>query len=130
MCFEVPSNYEITVHGKKLLGSAQARRREGILQHGTLPLYGDITRIVDVLDYSNQEQRTAAAARLLQRATTVETAVGHAPEWSDVAEVFATAFEDELNLRLRLGELSPHELTQAERIMAEKYAHPLWTARH
>lgn len=26
VCFEVPSNYEITVDGKKLIGSAQARR--------------------------------------------------------------------------------------------------------
>ena len=27
VCFEVPSSYEITVDGKKLIGSAQARRR-------------------------------------------------------------------------------------------------------
>ncbi|HEX7976804.1 MAG TPA: hypothetical protein VF498_20525, partial [Anaerolineales bacterium] len=28
VCFEAPSNYEITVNGKKLVGSAQARRKE------------------------------------------------------------------------------------------------------
>jgi lipoate-protein ligase A len=39
VCFEVPSNYEILVNGKKLIGSAQARRKAGILQHGSLPLY-------------------------------------------------------------------------------------------
>ncbi|MEJ2486788.1 MAG: lipoate--protein ligase family protein, partial [Anaerolineales bacterium] len=44
VCFEVPSNYEITADGKKLVGSAQARRQGGVLQHGTLPLYGDLTR--------------------------------------------------------------------------------------
>ncbi len=49
VCFEVPSNYEITVGGKKLVGSAQARRKEGVLQHGSLPLYGDLTRIVQAL---------------------------------------------------------------------------------
>jgi lipoate-protein ligase A len=27
VCFEVPSNYEITVNGKKLIGSAQARKK-------------------------------------------------------------------------------------------------------
>src|SRR3990172_5523606 len=39
-CFEVPSSYEITVGGKKLIGSAQARKKEGVLQHGSLPLTG------------------------------------------------------------------------------------------
>ena len=29
VCFEVPSTYEITVNGKKLIGSAQARNKEG-----------------------------------------------------------------------------------------------------
>ncbi len=38
VCFEVPSAFEITVDGKKLIGSAQARRKEGVLQHGSLPL--------------------------------------------------------------------------------------------
>src|SRR6185503_4595767 len=45
ICFEVPSNYEITILGKKLIGSAQARRQGVVLQHGTLPLAGDIARI-------------------------------------------------------------------------------------
>ncbi len=47
VCFETPSHYEITVDGRKLVGSAQVRRREGLLQHGTLPLSGDIARICD-----------------------------------------------------------------------------------
>ena len=34
VCFEVPSQYEITFAGKKLIGSAQARKKEGVLQHG------------------------------------------------------------------------------------------------
>lgn len=129
VCFEVPSSYEITVDGKKLLGSAQARRREGILQHGTLPLHGDLTRIVEVLDYPDQFQRTRAARRLLERATTVEMALGYAPQWSAVAQAFADAFQEVLNLRLHPGELSSFERTRAERIMAEKYAHPQWNAR-
>src|SRR3972149_8392190 len=38
VCFEVPSDYEIALGGKKLVGSAQARRKGGLLQHGSLPL--------------------------------------------------------------------------------------------
>jgi lipoate-protein ligase A len=51
VCFEVPSTYEITVEGKKLIGSAQARRKDGVLQHGSLPLTGDLTRICQALAF-------------------------------------------------------------------------------
>ncbi len=129
VCFEVPSNYEITVGGKKLLGSAQARRKEGVLQHGTLPLYGDLSRIVDVLEYPNGEKRSIAAARLLDRATTIEAALDYAPGWQTVARAFIEAFEEVLNLRLEPGELSAIERTRAGEIMAEKYANQQWNAR-
>lgn len=58
VCFEVPSTYEITVGGKKLVGSAQARRKEGVLQHGSLPLSGDLTRILQVLVFPDEESRS------------------------------------------------------------------------
>src|SRR5579859_1906151 len=35
VCFEVPSNYEITANGKKLIGSAQVRKDDATLQHGS-----------------------------------------------------------------------------------------------
>ena len=54
VCFEVPSTYEITVDGKKLIGSAQARKKEGVLQHGSLPLTGDLTRICDALVFKDK----------------------------------------------------------------------------
>ena len=78
VCFEVPSTYEITVHGKKLIGSAQARKKEGVLQHGSLPLTGDLTRICQALVFDDESARAAAAQRLLARATTVESALGRA----------------------------------------------------
>ncbi len=60
VCFEVPSTYEITVNGKKLIGSAQARRKEGVLQHGSLPLTGDLTRICQALVFPDEAARAAA----------------------------------------------------------------------
>ncbi len=48
-CFDVPSHYEVTAYGRKLVGSAQVRRNGVVLQHGALPLEGDVARLVDVL---------------------------------------------------------------------------------
>lgn len=129
VCFEVPSNYEITADGKKLVGSAQARRKGGVLQHGTLPLYGDLTRIVQALVFPDEASRQTAAERLLARATTVEAALGKKVSWDVAAKAFAQAFPTTLNLELTPAELTPAELARADELLAEKYANTAWTER-
>jgi len=129
VCFEVPSTYEITVDGKKLIGSAQARKKEGVLQHGSLPLTGDLTRICQALVFENETARKIAAERLLERATTVQSALGRGISWDGAAQAFVNAFEAQLGLKLERGELSESEFKRAGELVKEKYDHPSWTER-
>ena len=129
VCFEVPSSYEITVGGKKLIGSAQARKKEVVLQHGSLPLTGDLTRICQALAFENESARADAAQRLLRRAATVESALGGALAWETAAQAFIRAFETQLGICFERGELSESESSRAEELVRAKYAHPSWTER-
>lgn len=129
VCFEVPSNYEITVGGKKLVGSAQARRKQGVLQHGSLPLFGDLSRITQALVFQEKTLRRYAAERIWQRATTVEHSLGRSISWDQAAEAFRIAFAQTLNLDLQPAELTADEREHAEQLVKEKYAHPSWNAR-
>lgn len=129
VCFEVPSTYEITVNGKKLIGSAQARKKEGVLQHGSLPLTGDLTRICDALMFEDESARERAKKRLLTRAATVESALGVEKAWETAAQAFVRGFEAELGIQFERGEMSPSEIQRAEELVREKYAHASWTER-
>jgi lipoyl(octanoyl) transferase len=129
VCFEVPSTYEITVGGRKLVGSAQARRKSGVLQHGSLPLSGDLTRILQVLAFSDEEARSLAAERLIMRATTVENALDRKVSWDEAARAIAKAFGDVLALVLHPGDLTPDEKSRAEELVQIKYGHPSWTEK-
>jgi lipoate-protein ligase A len=129
VCFEVPSTYEITVGGKKLVGSAQARRKEGVLQHGSLPLTSDLTRILQVLVFPDEVARSRAAERLMKRATTVETALGRAVTWDEAAQAFRTAFSKVLALSLQDADLSPAEEKHAGKLVTSKYAHTNWNQK-
>ncbi|MEI6386730.1 MAG: lipoate--protein ligase family protein [Spirochaetota bacterium] len=129
VCFEVPSSYEIVIAGKKLVGSAQARNRDSVLQHGTLPLSGDLSRITRALAFPDKAARDAAAAKLLTRATTVETVLGSAPAWELAAAAFVAAFEEELALRFVVSEMDDAELLRTEELVQTKYAHADWTGR-
>ncbi len=129
VCFEVPSSWEITVDGKKMIGSAQVRRRGGVLQHGTLPLHGDLARITRVLQFSDPEQRDQAAAHLLERAVTLEAALGRRVSWQETANALVGGFESALNVDFIAGALSPQEEARALELLAKKYDNPAWTNR-
>ncbi len=129
VCFEVQSSSEITVGGKKLIGSAQARRKDGILQHGSLPLTGDLGRITQALRFDSDGSRQLAAIRLLDRATTVESVLGRPVSWGEAAAAFESAFAGRLDLHFDRCPLSHNELQRAEELVRNKYAHPSWMER-
>lgn len=123
VCFEVPSNYEIVFDGKKLVGSAQMRRPGVVLQHGTLPLHGDIARITKYL------RSRPDADRVRSRATTVESAIGQILSFDQAADSMARGFAAALNLDLQPGALTDQERRWAEELRREKYASDEWTYR-
>jgi lipoate-protein ligase A len=129
ICFEIPAHWEITANGKKLVGSAQVRRRNAVLQHGTLPLHGDLRRITRALAFESEPARAAAAARLLERSTTVEGVLGRLVSWDEAADAFAAGFARALGLNLNPGELSPAEAARAAELVGEKYGDRGWVRR-
>jgi lipoate-protein ligase A len=129
VCFETPSTYEVTSQGKKLIGSAQARRYQGVLQHGSLPLFGDLARIIQVLSFPNEAERQDALSRLLDHAATLEQVLGQIIDWNTAAKVFEQAFSQIFHLDFETADLSPAEQNRAQELVAQKYANLEWTFR-
>jgi lipoate-protein ligase A len=132
-CFEVPSAYEITAGGRKLMGSAQSRRKGYVLQHGSLPLIGDITRLVGLLTLP-QGEADALRTHLAERACTLAQAL-HVSDDSPlldfrrVAESMADGLADALNVTWQPGHLSAAENRRTAELLRTRYADPEWT-RH
>jgi lipoate-protein ligase A len=128
-CFDAPSAYEVTAGGKKLVGSAQVRRRGVVLQHGSLPLQGDITRICCYLVVPSEERREALRWELRARATSLEWVLGRVVPFAQVVEALAKGFSEALNLHLEPGQLSQHELVLVQQFRQERYAAEVWNFR-
>jgi lipoyl(octanoyl) transferase len=130
-CFEAPSAYEIIVGGRKLMGSAQSRRAGYVLQHGSLPLIGDITRLIDVLALAEAE-RERLRVELAGRACTLAQAMtlpDDAPEldFGRLTGLLADAFREELVLDLRRSLLTPAEMRRSAELIRTQFAAPEWT---
>ncbi len=121
VCFEVPSDYEITARGRKLLGSAQWRARGAVLQHGTLPLDGDLARILGYLSLP-EPQRETQRRRLPERAITLSEVLGRSLSFARVAEALAEGLAQALNLTLVPGRLQSSRRNPGSRVAPR----PIW----
>lgn len=128
VCFEVPSAYEIVAGGRKLVGSAQSRRQGWVLQHGTLPLVGDVTRLVDVIAVAHDAERQPMRTALAGRAVTASELLSRPVTFAEAATALAAGFTEALNLRLLPGDLTPSELTLAHDLN-HQYASSTWTGK-
>lgn len=129
VCFEVPSNYEITFAGKKLVGSAQARKSGGMLQHGSLPLFGDLSRICQVLYYQNEAERTAAITRLNAHAGTVLSLTQKRVSLQQAEKAFVAAFSSTLSIDFTISEPDSTETAETELLVQSKYGSDEWNKR-
>lgn len=123
VCFEVPSDYEITWQGRKLVGSAQMRHNGLILQHGAIPLHGDLAAIAEVLTARPDPDAIRA------RTATLSAALARPVSWDEAAAAVAEGFRRALGLITYEDDLTPAEWAEVEALVATKYAHPDWTER-
>ncbi len=83
-CFDAPSEREIVLNGRKLVGSAQWRRAGALLQHGSI-LIRDDQALIGRLMYARLAESPAAA--------TLADAMDREPEIDDVAGVLREALD-------------------------------------
>ena len=131
VCFETPSHYEVTTpDGRKVIGSAQTRRRGGVLQHGTIPLHGDLGRICDALAFDDEMTRQRAREAVHRRAATLAEALGgQVLDWQTAADAIVRGFETAFELEFVPGDLTSAETEQAARLAETVYGSDAWLKR-
>lgn len=129
VCFDTASAYELTARGRKLVGSAQARRGGAILQHGSILLDVDWDAWVNVFAYASEAGRGRAYAKLPARMTSLSQELGRPVTAREVQAALVPAFERTFGISLREADPTSDELEAAGRLAAEKYASEKWTRK-
>jgi lipoate-protein ligase A len=124
-CFAATSRYELTVEGRKIIGSAQRRRQGAVLQQGSLPLQDSSNKLFSLLWFSDPWQRLLAHERYLKRATSLYEALHRPVTFDDVAAAFLSGMKSAFQVDLAPGCLHPDEITQAVGLRS-KYATQAW----
>jgi len=106
-CFEAIAPHELTLAGRKLVGSAQARRSGALLQQGSI--------------------RLAPEPAEATHATSIQEALGRPVSWDELSEAVVLGFTRAWGVEIDPGELTAEEEQLARRLERERYADPGWT---
>jgi lipoate-protein ligase A len=118
-CFAEPVEGEVVAGGRKLVGSAQRLLGSVILQHGSLPLHDDQSRVATLLAAPDPSAAEAPPATLAE-------VLGREPAWDELTAALAAGWEESLGAVLTRDALTAGE-EAAARAGTERYAGPAWT---
>jgi lipoate-protein ligase A len=130
VCFATPSSYEVAVGGRKIIGSAQRRAHDAIMQHGSIPLSWDVERMRAVFGRSSTEGGLPQGG--LDRhlpMTSLQEAGGRAYAYAEVVAALTEGLADVWEVELVPGQLTPAERALSAHLRATKYHSDAWTRR-
>ncbi len=109
LCFVSTARHEITVAGKKIVGSAQRRYarpdgKEVVLQHGSILMGPDHLSVLDYLRFPDDAAREEARKNLSSRTTDLSAVLGRVVGFSEVAASLRRGFEQTWNVEMRSGD--------------------------
>lgn len=127
ICFDRPSAHEILLHGRKLVGSAQVRRTDALLQHGSILIEPQMSTMLHCLRLPMAVTRSESDARIDDGVVGLaEVGISDPVE---IARSIARAVGREFDVDLAAGTLRPDEAEAALTLEASKYATADWTER-
>lgn len=118
-CFASAGRFEVTVGGRKLIGSAQRRAGRAVLQHGSLLTDASHAGLADLLRMTGHQQREGLRRLLEQKTTDLARILGRPVEFAELAGALARGFERAWGVRLENGALSAREDEAAQELATE-----------
>jgi lipoate-protein ligase A len=117
-CFDAPSAHEIVLHDRKLIGSAQWRHRDALLQHGSILVQDDQGLISDLVKEPLAQAPSAA---------TLRQALGRDPSIEEVEPAMRAALASGAGASLH--EFDPDSARDDVAELQRVYSDERWTWR-
>ena len=120
-CFHAISFGEIAINGKKIVGSAQKRWPDGLLQQGSIPLLVDRNEVARIFRLASVQEIEDSSIGLKEIAPSIEYAA--------FRDAVRLSFEETFGIELVLSSPSGEEISLARELELAKYTSREWTFR-
>jgi len=117
---------DVLVSGRKISGSAQIRRGDTVLQHGTILIKTDIEKMFSLLRIPDGKLRRKSIAAASDRVTSLEKELDREISYDEVESALKSGFEVLLGAGPDAYELDEDILTQARFLAERKFCSDEW----
>jgi lipoate-protein ligase A len=124
ICFSIPSQYEVQVEGKKIVGSAQVRKGGVVLQHGSLLIKLEKDKLFSVFNFPSVQIREKLKSKF--KATSLEEILKRKISFSELSQILPRGFEEEFGVRLIESRLTSQEEKTYKNLLENKYSTYEW----
>ncbi len=124
-CFAQAMGFEIGIDGKKLVGSAQRRWRDGFLQHGSILCEYDPEITAQLIRAKGPGRSSRTSPGINRRITSLSAVLGKV-EIKRLREALSSGLERTLGARLLPSALSAEESDLAQALLEQKYGKEEW----
>ena len=130
-CFTSSSRYELKYMNKKIAGSAQFRKKNVILQHGSILLNHDQSKVADILPGLSSEQRQRVGKYLSRKSTAINKNLKEGLSFSQAAEYLKRGFKMAWSAdQFRHQEdFEDHEKKEINQLISNRYSSDDWNKR-
>ncbi len=108
-CFTASARHELQVEGRKLVGSAQRKSRNVLLQHGSLPLSGRHKDLSEFITFSQGDAFESIRDEMERKTISLDEILGYIPQYNRLTELMRNALEKRYGLEVE--ELYPDQLS-------------------
>jgi lipoate-protein ligase A len=118
LCFRSISFGEIAIRGKKIVGSAQKRWPDGLLQQGSIPFLFDRNEITEIFRSNSFQVIKESMIGLKEIAPGLD--------YERLKDAFRTSFEETFDTRFIFSSPSKEEISHALGLETQKYLSHEW----
>ncbi len=120
---------DIIVNDKKISGNAQTRRKNVLLQHGTILVDFNPEEMFRVLKVSKAKISDKLIQSVKERVTSIRNELRRNVTFGEVKKALVKGFREALQVNFEEGGLSKQEEESAHKLRDEKYSNEEWNFR-
>lgn len=120
-CFSSTGLADIAFQGRKFCGSAQFRRGDALLQHGSLPISLDAQLFFSIIKFPSTSIRDRAQADFGHQAAGISEILGSKIGWQELKEALYKGFQISLGIEFYENTLIPEEINLSHKLARDKY---------
>ena len=113
-CFSSIARYEIKYNGKKIIGSAQRRYKNSVLQHGSIPLTDYYINLTEFISDNFKKEKIKSI--LKSKSCSISTLLNKDVSYKEVVNNIKKGFEDTFNIVFQRKDISASQKTSIEKL--------------